>query len=239
MLLREAVRALDDPMWQRYPLVVKPWCRATGASLFVSRIDVDTLILQRPAHPLVVIGLQLLAGGRAAGRRARGRRSGPIRCSPRCIASTPGLHRLLAADLLHRHLFILFFRFTWAGCPSSTGPTSTERDRLALVVGALPQSIMPVTVLGLFQAASWMRRALGGAGRDPPGPRHDGARKGLPGALGRHPARGAQCADPGRDAGRAADAGGLRRRHRHRADLPRSRHRLAADQRHPGATTRR
>ena len=63
--------------------------------------------------------------------------------------------------------------------------------------------------------------------------------KGLARARRDHQARRAQRADPGGDAGRAADAGGLRRRDRHRADLPRARHRLAADQRDPAPTTRR
>jgi peptide/nickel transport system permease protein len=47
-------------------------------------------------------------------------------------------------------LFILFFSITWAGCPSSTAPTS--RHRLEWWWEHFKQSIMPVTVLGLFQA---------------------------------------------------------------------------------------
>ena len=92
---------------------------------------------------------------------------------------------------------------------------------------------MPVAVLGLFQAATWTRYVRS-AVLDVI--RLDyvttARRKGL-GERGHRQARRAQRADPGRDAGRAADAGGLRRRHRHRADLPHPRHRLAADRRDP------
>ena len=89
---------------------------------------------------------------------------------------------------------------------------------------------MPVAVLGLFQGASWTRYVRSAV--------LDVIRldyvttaraKGLAERVVILQARRAQRADPGRDAGRAADAGGVRRRHRHRADLPHPRHRLAAD----------
>src|SRR5438128_194956 len=76
-------------------------------------------------------------------------------------------------------------------------------------------------------------RALRGARRDPARLCHHGARQGPRRAHGDRQARGAQRADPGRNAGRAADARDLRRRDRDRADLPHSGHRLAADQRDP------
>ena len=93
------------------------------------------------------------------------------------------------------------------------------------------QAIMPVAVLGLFQAASYTRYVrsavldvirLDYVTTAPlEGPRR---------RQGHRQARGSQRLDPRGDAGRAADACRVRRRHRHRADLPHPRHRFAADQ---------
>ena len=69
------------------------------------------------------------------------------------------------------------------------------------------QSIMPVTVLGLFQGASLVRYVRSSVLEVmPPRLRHHGALQGHRRAQGDHQARGAQCADPGRYPGDAADA---------------------------------
>jgi peptide/nickel transport system permease protein len=52
--VRMALRAqfgLDDPVWQRYLHWLAACSRATGASRFVSRIDVDQLICSASRSP--------------------------------------------------------------------------------------------------------------------------------------------------------------------------------------------
>ena len=63
--VRLALRAqfgLDDPIWQRYFHWLVNMVRGDWGFSFVSRIDVDTLILQRLPVTIAVIGMaQLLA----------------------------------------------------------------------------------------------------------------------------------------------------------------------------------
>ena len=63
--VRMALRAqfgLDDPVWQRYFHWLANMVRGEWGFSFVSRIDVDTLIVQRLPATIAVIGLsQLLA----------------------------------------------------------------------------------------------------------------------------------------------------------------------------------
>ena len=63
--VRMALRAqfgLDDPIWQRYFLWLANMVRGDWGFSFVSRINVDTLIMQRLPVTIAVIGLsQLLA----------------------------------------------------------------------------------------------------------------------------------------------------------------------------------
>ena len=199
---------------------------------FASRINVDTLILQRLPATLFVIGSsQILAllialpvGVYAATR--------PYSIFDQ-IANTLAFIGFSLPTFFTGLLFILLFSIHLDWLPfvyrADIGATGWrwywEQFR---------QAIMPVAVLGLFQGGVLDALcALRGARRDPARLCHHGARQGAHRARGHHQACRAQCADPGRDAGRAADAGAVRRRHRHRADLPHARHRLAADQRDP------
>jgi peptide/nickel transport system permease protein len=69
---------------------------------FVSRVDVDKLILQRLPTTVAVIGAsQILADLRRAARRRACRARKPYSLFDQ-VANTLRLHRLLAADLLHR-----------------------------------------------------------------------------------------------------------------------------------------
>ncbi|MBU6272545.1 MAG: ABC transporter permease [Betaproteobacteria bacterium] len=152
--LREQL-GLDDPIWQRYLHWLGSMLRGDWGFSFVSRIDVDTLILQRLPVTVAVIGAsQLLAllvavpvGVLAAVR--------PYSWFDR-IASTVAFIGFSLPTFFTGVLFILLFsiHLGWLPFVYRTDITATgwqwwwEQIR---------QSIMPVTVLGLFQAASWMR----------------------------------------------------------------------------------
>ena len=102
--VRAALRAkfgLDDPVWMRYLHWLAAMLQGDWGFSFVSRMDVDKLILQR--LPTTLDRDRRLAdpgaSGRAAGRRA-GRDAALFAVRP--DRQHAGLHRLLAADLLHR-----------------------------------------------------------------------------------------------------------------------------------------
>jgi peptide/nickel transport system permease protein len=156
--VRLALRAqfgLDDPIWQRYFHWLVNMLRGDWGFSFVSRIDVDTLILGRLPVTIAVIGMaQVLAllvaipvGVLAAVR--------PYSWFDR-IASTFAFIGFSLPTFFTGVLFILFFSiylgwlpFVYRADLSETGwRWWWEQFR---------QSIMPITVLGLFQAASMMR----------------------------------------------------------------------------------
>ncbi|MBL8302277.1 MAG: ABC transporter permease [Ideonella sp.] len=156
--VRQALRAqfgLDDPIWQRYLHWLSSMVQGDWGFSFVSRIDVDTLILQRIPVTIAVIGLsQLLAllvalpvGVLAAVK--------PYSWFDR-LASTLAFVGFSLPTFFTGVLFILLFSvhlgwlpFVYRSDLSSTG--------WQWWVDQFRQSIMPITVLGLFQAASWMR----------------------------------------------------------------------------------
>jgi len=156
--VRMALRAqfgLDDPVWQRYIAWLTSMLKGDWGFSFVSRIDVDALILQRIPVTLAVIGLsQLLAlmvalpvGVLAAVK--------PYSWFDR-IASTLSFVGFSLPTFFTGILFILLFSvhlgwlpFVYRADLSSTG--------WQWWVDQFKQSIMPIMVLGLFQAASWMR----------------------------------------------------------------------------------
>ena len=156
--VRLALRAqfgLDDPIWERYVRWFASMMRGEWGFSFVSRINVDELILQRLPVTIVIIGAsQLLAllialpvGVLAAVK--------PYSWFDR-IASTLAFIGFSLPTFFTGVLFILFFSIYlgWlpfvfrADVPGSGWPWLWEH---------IKQSIMPVTVLGIFQAASWMR----------------------------------------------------------------------------------
>ena len=156
--VRVALRAqfgLDDPIWQRYLSWLTNMFQGNWGFSFVSRIDVDKLITQRIPVTLAVIGLsQLLAicvalpvGILAAAK--------PYSWFDR-IASTLAFVGFSLPTFFTGVIFILFFSiylgwfpFVYRSDLSSTG--------WAWWWEQFKQSIMPITVLGLFQAASMMR----------------------------------------------------------------------------------
>jgi peptide/nickel transport system permease protein len=154
MMLRKQF-GLDDPVWQRYLHWLASMLRGDWGFSFQSRVNVDQLILQRLPTTIVVIGLsQLLAilvalpvGVLAAVK--------PYSWFDR-IASTVAFIGFSLPTFFTGVVFILFFSiylgwlpFVYRSDISATGwQWWWEQFR---------QSIMPITVLGLFQAASIMR----------------------------------------------------------------------------------
>ena len=156
--VRMALRAqfgLDDPVWQRYISWLTSMLKGDWGFSFVSRINVDVLIGQRIPVTLAIIGAsQILAlmvalpvGILAAVK--------PYSWFDR-IASTLAFIGFSLPTFFTGILFILVFSIYLGWLPfvfradiSSTG--------WAWWWEHIKQSIMPVAVLGLFQAASWMR----------------------------------------------------------------------------------
>jgi peptide/nickel transport system permease protein len=146
---------LDDPVWMRYLHWLNAMFHGDWGFSFASRIDVDTLILQRLPTTLIVIGAaQLLAiavalpVGVLAGTR-------PYSIFDQ-IATTFAFIGFSLPTFFTGLVLILVFsvRLDWL-------PMVYRAD-----IGAtgwqwyweqLKQSIMPVTVLGLFQGGSLVR----------------------------------------------------------------------------------
>jgi peptide/nickel transport system permease protein len=156
--VRMALRAqfgLDDPVWQRYVAWFTSMLQGNWGFSFQSRIDVDQLIMQRLPTTIAVIGLsQLLAIAIAlpVGILAAVK---PYSWFDR-IASTLAFVGFSLPTFFTGIIFILFFSiylgwlpFVYRSDLSSTG--------FMWLWEQFKQSIMPITVLALFQAASMMR----------------------------------------------------------------------------------
>ena len=155
--VQAALRAkfgLDDPIYLRYLHWLSAMAQGDWGFSFVSRINVDTLILQRLPTTLYVIGsAQLLAlliaipvGVYAATR--------PYSLFDQ-LANTFAFIGFSLPTFFTGILFILVFSvkldwlpFVYTDVPGSGIPWLLEMIR---------QAIMPVMVLGLFQAASMTR----------------------------------------------------------------------------------
>jgi peptide/nickel transport system permease protein len=154
MALRQQF-GLDDPVWQRYFHWLVNMLRGDWGFSFVSRIDVDTLIMQRLPVTIAVIGMsQVLAllvalpvGVLAAAR--------PYSWFDR-IASTFAFIGFSLPTFFTGVLFILFFSIYLGWLPFVYRADISETGWMWWWAH-FKQSIMPVTVLGLFQAASMMR----------------------------------------------------------------------------------
>ena len=156
--VRLALRAqlgLDDPVWQRYWHWLTSMLQGDWGFSFVSRIDVDVLILQRIPVTLAVIGasqvlalLVALPVGIIAAVK-------PYSWFDR-IASTIAFVGFSLPTFFTGLLFILLFSIHLGWLPF-VFKADIEATGWAWWWEHLKQSIMPVTVLGLFQAASWMR----------------------------------------------------------------------------------
>ena len=119
---------LDDPIWQRYFRWLVAMLHGDWGFSFISRVDVDTLILSRLPVTLAVIGAsQVLA---LVG------------------FSLPTFFTGLLLILLFS-IKLDWLPFVYRADLSATGWTWW--------VEQFKQSIMPITVLGLFQGAGWTR----------------------------------------------------------------------------------
>ncbi|MBC7709257.1 MAG: ABC transporter permease [Rhizobacter sp.] len=146
---------LDDPIWQRYFHWLTAMLRGDWGFSFISRVDVDTLILQRLPVTLVVIGASQVLAMLIALPVGIYSAAKPYSWFDR-IASTLAFIGFSLPTFFTGLLLILLFSITLDWLPfvyradiSATGwQWWWEHIR---------QSIMPVMVLGLFQGASWTR----------------------------------------------------------------------------------
>ncbi len=156
--VQAALRAkfgLDDPVWSRYLHWLVAMLRGDWGFSFVSRVDVDTLILQRLPVTLAVIGAsQVLAvmvaipvGVLAAAR--------PYSVFDQ-VANTLAFVGFSLPTFFTGLLLILVFsiRLDWLPFVFRTDLRATGG---AWWWAEFRQSIMPVAVLGLFQGASLVR----------------------------------------------------------------------------------
>jgi peptide/nickel transport system permease protein len=154
----QALRAkfgLDDPVWQRYFRWLWAMLHGDWGFSFISRVDVDILIMQRVPVTLAVIGAsQLLAlcialpvGVIAAVK--------PYSWFDR-IASSLAFIGFSLPTFFTGLLLILFFSIKLDWLPFVFRSDISETG-WAWWWANFKQAIMPITVLGLFQGASWMR----------------------------------------------------------------------------------
>ena len=156
--VRLALRAqlgLDDPVWQRYVHWLGSMLQGHWGFSFVSRIDVDTLIWQRLPVTAAIVGASLvlaLVVALPVGVLAAVK---PYSWFDR-IASTLAFIGFSLPTFFIGLLFILLFsiKLDWLPFVFRAGLQETG---WAWWWEHFKQSIMPVSVLGLALAASWMR----------------------------------------------------------------------------------
>ncbi len=156
--VRAALRAslgLDDPIHQRYLNWLTAMLRGEWGFSFVSRVDVDQLILQRLPTTLLVIGLsQVLALAIAL--------PVGVLAATRPYSLFDQVANLLAfigfslPTFFTGLLLILFFSIylDWLPFVYRADIQATGWD---FYWQHVKQSIMPIAVLGLFQGAAWTR----------------------------------------------------------------------------------
>lgn len=154
MQLRASL-GLDDPVWQRYWHWLTSMLQGDWGFSFISRLDVDTLIWQRLPVTIAIIGMSqfvALAIALPVGVLAAVK---PYSWFDR-IASTLSFIGFSLPTFFTGLLFILFFSIYLDWFPF-VFQSEIQATGWAWWVAQFKQSIMPIMVLGLFQAASWMR----------------------------------------------------------------------------------
>lgn len=156
--VKAALRAkfgLDDPVWQRYFRWLFAMLQGDWGFSFISRVNVDTLILQRVPTTLAVIGASQLLALAIALPVGIYSAVKPYSLFDR-IASSLAFVGFSLPTFFTGILLILIFsiKLDWLPFVYRADLTSTG---LAWWAEQIKQSIMPVMVLGLFQGASWTR----------------------------------------------------------------------------------
>ena len=154
MQLRASL-GLDDPVWQRYWHWLTSMLQGDWGFSFISRLDVDTLIWQRLPVTIAIIGLSQLVALAIALPVGVLAAVKPYSWFDR-IASTLSFIGFSLPTFFTGLLFILFFSIYLDWFPF-VFQSEIQATGWAWWVAQFKQSIMPIMVLGLFQAASWMR----------------------------------------------------------------------------------
>lgn len=156
--VRMALRAslgLDDPVWQRYIHWLTSMLKGEWGFSFISRIDVDKLIWDRLPVTIAIIGLSQLVALMIALPVGILAAVKPYSWFDR-IASTFAFIGFSLPTFFTGILFILLFSITLGWFPF-VFQSDVQATGWEWWVVHFKQSIMPIMVLGLFQAASWMR----------------------------------------------------------------------------------
>lgn len=146
---------LDDPVWERYVRWLFAMLNGDWGFSFVSRVDVDVLILQRLPATLIIIGLSqvmALAIALPVGVYSATR---PYSVFDQ-IANTLAFIGFSLPTFFTGLLFILIFSIYLDWLPF-VYRSDVEATGVAWLWAHFKQSIMPIAVLGLFQGASWTR----------------------------------------------------------------------------------
>jgi peptide/nickel transport system permease protein len=146
---------LDDPVWQRYLRWLVAMVQGDWGFSFISRVDVDTLIMQRVPVTLAVIGMSQLLALAVALPVGIISAVKPYSWFDR-IASTLAFVGFSLPTFFTGILLILIFSIKLDWLPF------VFRSDIAATGWAwwwemFKQAIMPICVLGLFQGASWTR----------------------------------------------------------------------------------
>ena len=156
--VREMLRAkfgLDDPVWQRYFRWLAAMLQGDWGFSFISRVDVDTLILQRIPVTLAVIGASQVLALLIALPVGIYSAAKPYSWFDRIASSVAFIGFSLPTFFTGILLIFLFsikldwLPFVFRTDIAATGATWWWEQ--------IRQSIMPVLVLGLYQGASWTR----------------------------------------------------------------------------------
>jgi peptide/nickel transport system permease protein len=146
---------LDDPVWQRYLRWLVAMVQGDWGFSFISRVDVDTLIMQRVPVTLAVIGMSQLLALAVALPVGIISAVKPYSWFDR-IASTLAFVGFSLPTFFTGILLILIFSIKLDWLPFVFRADISETG-WAWWWEMLKQSIMPICVLGLFQGASWTR----------------------------------------------------------------------------------
>jgi peptide/nickel transport system permease protein len=146
---------LDDPVWQRYVRWLAAMVQGDWGFSFISRVDVDQLIMQRVPVTLAVIGASQLLALMVALPVGVISAVKPYSWFDR-IASTLAFVGFSLPTFFTGILLILIFSIKLDWLPFVFRSDISETG-WAWWWEMLKQSIMPITVLGLFQGASWTR----------------------------------------------------------------------------------